>query len=238
MKDGFVKFPSTPHLATLPGADLRSDKVLTETERDAFLKNELLVEEKVDGANLGISFDSEGNLRVQNRGEYLRLPGSDSGQWKKLGDWLVNRIDTLFESLTDRYILFGEWCYAQHLIYYERLPDWFLGYDIYDKLSGRFLSSHRRNQICGKIRITRVPVIARGRFLLPDLVKLLTRSQLTDHPAEGLYLRYDQDKWLEQRAKLVRPEFIRSIEKHWSRTPIRPNRLLLEIDNASGLLGV
>ena len=230
MKDSFVKFPSTPHLAALPGADLRSDKVLTETERDAFLKYELLVEEKVDGANLGISFDSEGNIQIQNRGEYLNLPGS--GQWKKLGDWLVNRIDTLFEYLTDRYILFGEWCYAQHLIYYERLPDWFLGYDIYDKLSGRFLSSYRRNHICEKIRITRVPVIARGRYLLPDLVKLLTRSQLTDHPAEGLYLRYDQDKWLEQRAKLVRPEFIRSIGKHWSRTPIRPNRLHLEKGNA------
>ena len=126
---------------------------------------------------------------------------------------------------------FGEWCYAQHLIYYERLPDWFLGYDIYDKLSGHFLSSYRRNQICEKIRITRVPVIARGRFLLPDLVKLLTRSQLTDHPAEGLYLRYDQNKWLVQRAKLVRPEFIRAIGKHWSRTPIRPNRLHLENGN-------
>lgn len=230
MKDGFVKFPATPHLAALPGADLRSDKVLTETERDAFLKYELLVEEKVDGANLGISFDSEGNIRIQNRGEFLNLPGS--GQWKKLGDWLANRIDTLFEILTDRYILFGEWCYAQHLIYYERLPDWFLGYDVYDKLSGRFLSSYRRNDLCGKIHITRVPVIARGRFLLPDLVKLLTRSQLTDHPAEGLYLRYDQNEWLVQRAKLVRPEFIRSIGKHWSRAPIRPNRLHLEKGNA------
>ncbi len=229
MKDDFVKFPSTPHLAVLSGVEIRGDKVLTEPERNAFLMHELLVEEKVDGANLGISFDSEGNIRIQNRGGYLHLPGS--GQWKKLGDWLAVRMDSLFENLADRYILFGEWCYAQHLIYYERLPDWFLGYDIYDKLSGRFLSSNRRNHLCGKIHINRVPVIARGRFLLPELLKLLVRSQLTDQSAEGLYLRYDQNKWLVQRAKLVRPEFIRSVEKHWSRTAIRPNRLLLEKGN-------
>ncbi len=52
MKDDFFKFPSTPHLATLPGVDIRGDKVLSESERDAFLKHGLVVEEKVDGANL------------------------------------------------------------------------------------------------------------------------------------------------------------------------------------------
>ena len=79
MKDSFFKFPSTPHLATLPGVEIRDDKVLTPNERSALLARELTVEEKVDGANLGISFDSSGNVRAQNRGGYLRLPGS--GQW-------------------------------------------------------------------------------------------------------------------------------------------------------------
>ena len=53
MKDGFVKFPSTPHLSVMSEIDIRGDKVFTKYERDAFLKHELLVEEKVDGANLG-----------------------------------------------------------------------------------------------------------------------------------------------------------------------------------------
>ena len=39
----------------------------------------------------------------------------------------------LFEILSEKFILFGEWCYAQHSIFYDRLPDWFLGFDIYDK---------------------------------------------------------------------------------------------------------
>ncbi|HNO75924.1 RNA ligase family protein [Nitrosomonas mobilis] len=138
MKDNFFKFPSTPHLATIAGVDIRGDKVLSESERDEFLQHHLVIEEKVDGANLGISFNSEGNIQAQNRGAYLHLPRT--GQWKKLGNWLTPRIDTLFEQPSDRYILFGEWCYAQHSVFYDRLPDWFLGFDIYDKQSGRFLS--------------------------------------------------------------------------------------------------
>ncbi len=55
MKADFFKFPSTPHLATLPGVDIRGDKVLSGSERDEFLRHDLIVEEKADGANLGIS---------------------------------------------------------------------------------------------------------------------------------------------------------------------------------------
>ncbi len=226
MNEDFVKYPSTPHLATLAGVDIRGDKVLSESERDDFLRRDLIVEEKVDGANLGISFDSEASLLAYNRGEYLRLPGS--GQWKKLGEWLELRTDALFEHLSDRFILFGEWCYARHSVFYNRLPDWFLGFDIYDKQSGRFFSSDRRDGLLIKMGISRVPTIARGRFNIPELKNLLQQSKLSDQPAEGIYLRFDKDKWLEQRAKLVRPAFIQSVGEHWSRSAIKPNLLNLE----------
>jgi ATP-dependent RNA circularization protein (DNA/RNA ligase family) len=226
VKEDFFKFPSTPHLATLPGVDIRGNKMLTESERDEFLRQEITVEEKVDGANLGISFDTEGNIRAQNRGAYLHWPYS--GQWKKLVDWLAPRTDALFEHLSDHFILFGEWCYAQHSVFYDRLPDWFLGFDIYEKKPGRFLSSERRDALLREIRIAQVPVVARGRFTYPAIKKLLSQSKLTDQPAEGLYLRFDQNDWLVQRAKLVRPAFIQSVEQHWSCSAIKPNRLSSE----------
>lgn len=223
MKEDFFKFLSTPHLATLPGVDIRGDKVLTKSERDEFLRHELTVEEKVDGANLGISFDAQGNIRAQNRGGYLHLPGS--GQWKKLGEWLALRTDVLFEHLSGRYILFGEWCYAQHSIFYDRLPDWFLAFDIYDRESRCFLSSERRDRLIEEMHISKVPGLSRGRFSYPEIEKLLSQSKLTDQPAEGIYLRVDHGDWLEQRAKLVRPAFIQAVEQHWSRSAIRPNRI-------------
>ncbi len=226
MKEDFFKFPSTPHLALLSDVEVRDDKVMPDVERHDFLQHELIVEEKVDGANLGISFDSEGNIRSQNRGAYLHLPST--GQWKKLTQWLSPRTDILFEQLTDRYILFGEWCYAQHSVFYDRLPDWFLGFDIYDKKNGRFLSSARRDKTFRGIGISQVPKVDRGRFTFADLKKLLSRSQLGDKPAEGLYLRIDQGDWLVQRAKLVRPAFIQSVGRHWSRMSIKPNMVRSE----------
>lgn len=226
MKESFFKFPSTPHLEVMPGVDIRCDKIFTAFERDEFLLHELTIEEKIDGANLGISFDAEGNIRIQNRGAYLQLPGT--GQWKKLGEWLAPRSDVFFDCLADRYILFGEWCYAQHSIYYDRLPDWFLAFDLYDREFQQFLSVTRRNNILETMNISKVPHLARGRFSYSDIKAFILQSKLTDQPSEGIYMRVDQDDWLSQRAKLVRPTFIQALEEHWSRQTIKPNRLSLE----------
>jgi ATP-dependent RNA circularization protein (DNA/RNA ligase family) len=223
VKDLFFKFPSTPHLAVLGNVEIRNDKVMSDSDRDAFLQHEIIIEEKVDGANLGISFDSEGNIRAQNRGEYLQFP--EIGQWEKLENWLDKRADDIFEYLTDRYILFGEWCYAQHSIYYDRLPDWFIGFDLYDRQSQRFLSTKIRDGFLKAINISSVPTTARGHFSLQDIKNKLSTSKFSDQPAEGLYLRFDMGDYLIKRAKLVNPAFIQSIKDHWSTAGIKPNRI-------------
>ncbi len=223
MKANFFKFPSTPHLTTLEGVKVRDDKIFSKAERLDFLRQEIVVEEKIDGANLGISFDAEGNLLLQNRGSYLQLPAV--GQWKKLDQWLHPRMDVLFEFLTNRYILFGEWCYAQHSVFYNRLPDWFLGFDLYDKHTERFLSVEQRNQLFMQIYIHKVPQLGYGVYSFLEIKQLLTQSKISDEPAEGLYLRVDQENWLLKRAKLVRSAFIQAVEEHWSRSTIKPNRL-------------
>ena len=217
----FFKFPSTPHIALLGEIDIREDKLMTEHERDDFLNHAILIEEKIDGANLGISFDHEGNIILQNRGSLLQPPFF--GQWKKLSSWLALHSDGLFECLEDKYILFGEWCYAQHSVFYDKLPDWFLAFDIFDKDKQRFLSSARRNEMLDNIAICRVPILAGGYFDLKSILELLNTSRFGSFPAEGLYMRYDQEDWLEQRCKIVRGTFIQAQDVHWSKTGIKPN---------------
>ena len=219
----FLKFPSTPHIALLGQVTVRDDKVMSESERDEFLEHNLIIEEKVDGANLGISFDSDGNIRAQNRGDHLGLPGS--GQWKSLAGWLSPRADIFFDNLTDRYILFGEWCYARHSIVYDRLPDWFLGFDIYDKRVGLFMAVSRRDELFQDIQVEHVPFLARGHLTLLEIKQLLAQSKLGNQPAEGIYIRRDRGDWLVKRAKLVRPSFMQEVEQHWSRAGIRKNQL-------------
>jgi len=132
-------------------------------------------------------------------------------------------------TLSDRYIFLGEWCYAQHSVFYNRLPDWFLAFDMYDRESLRFLSSTRRDRMIEKLQVSKVPSLARGKFSFPELDNLLSQSKLADQPAEGIYLRFDQGDWLGQRAKLVRPAFVQAIDQHWSRSTLKLNRLRSEV---------
>ncbi len=223
MKDNFYKFPSTPHLAVFPGVSIRNDKVFSEKQRDVFLSHKLVVEEKIDGANLGISFDTAGNIRLQNRGSYLAEPFI--GQWNKLPVWLQGKVDALFDVLEDEFILFGEWCYAKHSIAYSRLPGWFLGFDILDKKEQKFLSVEKRNTLFSRIGIPPVPKLAEGKFTLKELQQLLSHSLLSSELAEGLYLRFESENRLVSRAKLVRAEFVQSIADHWSKSQIQVNVL-------------
>jgi ATP-dependent RNA circularization protein (DNA/RNA ligase family) len=228
-KDGkmnqiFFKFPSTPHLIMLGGNSVRDDKVLSPENREAFLKNILIVEEKIDGANLGISFNAQGSLILQNRGSILSPPYS--GQWKKLEGWLPPRLEILFDHLFDRYILFGEWCFAKHSVKYSRLPDYFLGFDIFDKENCQFFSLKRRNRTFEQMDISSVPFIRKGIFTLPQLEALMGRSCFGPEQGEGIYLRYDEERWLKQRAKIVKAKFIQNIDIHWTRKTIIQNQTM------------
>ena len=218
----FFKFPTTPHIISTSFNMTRSDKLLEAKEKDILLSNAVTIEEKIDGSNLGISFGQSGDLLLQNRGQYLSPPFS--GQWRTLSNWVTTHQEKLFDVLEDRYILFGEWCYAKHSIYYSKLPDWFIGFDIYDTISQKFLAVPLRDKFLKSVEIASVPKIKYGTFMMDDLPGLLGRSAFGDSPCEGLYFRYDVGNWLKIRAKYVRPTFVQSINKHWRNTPMQKNQ--------------
>lgn len=220
----FFRFPHTPHLAWLGEGRPRDDKVLGAHEAHELLAHDLVVEEKVDGANLGFSVDERGVLRAQNRGSYLELDAGH-GQWKPLKRWLAPRADDLATALFPDLMLFGEWCYAVHSVRYTRLPDWFLAFDVYDRGSGEFWSTTRRDALAAELGLATVPRLGAGRFELAGLEALLGHSRVTDGPAEGLYVRHEVSDHLHARAKLVRREFVQAIDEHWSKKALVPNTL-------------
>ena len=223
----FFRFPHTPHLAWLgPGAP-RDDKVLTPAEARALLSGEVVVEEKLDGANMGLSLAPDGSLRAQNRGQYLYEP--HAGQFARLPAWLAQYQDALREALTPELILFGEWCAFTHSIAYTALPDWFVAFDVYDRASGRFWSQARRNALLQRIGIAVVPEVTRGRLTLAALERLLeeTPSAFGAPHVEGFVLRRDAGDWCEARAKLVRADFTQAMDTHWRHRAPAHNRLAL-----------
>lgn len=220
----FFRFPHTPHLAWLGEGTARGDKVLSSSEMDVLLSGEVVVEEKLDGANLGISLNPHGGIRFQNRGQYLVPPYS--GQFSRLASWLAPLEEALSGKLGANLILFGEWCAARHSLDYTRLPDWFLAFDVYDRKEERFWSTRRRHAMVEELTMSTVPFLFTGHASLPDLKRLLSHhdSAFADGPPEGLVVRREDNDWLIDRAKLVQSGFTQAITEHWSRRGIEWNR--------------
>lgn len=225
MSDRFFRFPHTPHLAWLGPGQPRDDKVLAPDEASALLTGEVVVEEKVDGANIGISCSDAGALRVQNRGSYLERAHA-AAQFRPLWPWLAAREARLIELLGVDRILFGEWCYATHSVFYDRLPDWFLGFDVYDRRAERFWDSRRRNDLLRELGLHGVPLLGRGEYTPERLRELVSGpSRVGSGAMEGVVVRQEEGGFTARRAKLVRAEFTQAIEEHWSRKPLHPNQL-------------
>ncbi|MFV8753601.1 RNA ligase family protein [Nannocystaceae bacterium ST9] len=195
----------------------------------ALLAGDVVIEEKVDGANLGLWIDASGEVRVQNRGNLIS-PGSHP-QFGLLWPWLATRLESLSRVLGRDKILFGEWCFAVHSLHYDRLPDWFLGFDVYDRGKHEFWSSARRDALFAQVAVVPVPRLDRGHFSKHEIVARLDRATsrlMCEGPPEGFYLRREDDEWLAMRAKIVRREFVQAIDEHWTRKPLRRNRLALK----------
>jgi ATP-dependent RNA circularization protein (DNA/RNA ligase family) len=224
MKDSFHKFPHTSHLLWLGGDAPREDKILSQAGAEEFLSGPVVVEEKVDGANLGLSVGPDGRIRAQNRGNYL-APGRSHAQWNLLWPWLLKNQNDLIANLGEHRILFGEWCYAKHSIAYDALPDWFLAFDVLELTTGVFWSSDRRNVFASELGMAVVPEIFHGRLNLNGLQILIGKSSLGKAPMEGIYLRREADGRLFARAKVVGRDFNQQIEVHWTRRSLVANRL-------------
>ena len=221
----FCRFPHTPHLAWLGVGEPRDDKVLSAAEARSLLDAKVVIEEKLDGANVGFSVTEAGKLRAQNRGHYLQAPYT--GQFARLGSWLALHEERLLGGLGAQLIAFGEWCAARHSIAYTALPDWWVLFDIYDRAERRFWSTARRDAWADTVGMHAAPLIFSGRTGLSDLKTLLLNqpSHYLDGPIEGLVVRAEDERWLLSRAKLVRGDFTQNIDAHWRKKRLEWNRL-------------
>jgi len=137
----FIKYPRTPHLFGSKGT--ADDKHLGEKQSVAFASdNSLIVEEKIDGTNVGIHFADDGQLVLQCRG-HLITEGMHP-QYDLFKQWTTAKRQVLEQRLENRFILFGEWVHACHTVFYEALPHFFFEFDIYDKVKSEFLDLEQR----------------------------------------------------------------------------------------------
>ena len=247
--DSIAKYPRTRHIE---GSGLqKGDHDLKVAPFSEIAGKLLVIEEKVDGANVGISFGEGGSLRLQCRGHYL-TGGPSEAQFNLLKPWAETHRSWLWETLGSRYILYGEWLYAKHTVFYDALPHYLMEFDILDTNTGDFLSTERRHAMLAEKPIVSIPVIYRGNIRrakdLDNLVKfslykttnwrnklreaamvagsdpetVMTRETDGSDKSEGLYLKWEEGGKVVGRYKWVRRDFINAILDSGSHWRDRP----------------
>lgn len=237
METELIKYPRTPHLS---GSRLQpGDEDLSQIPFSDIRGKHLVVEEKCDGANTAISFDAGGKLLLQSRGHYL-TGGYRERHYNLLKQWAGVHQKAFYEVLGSRYVMYGEWMYAKHSVYYDALPHYFLEFDILDRESGHFLDTPSRRKLIKTLPVVSVPVLKEGEFAEQKELLDLIGPSLYIRPGhmnrlrawcgkegldaerqcretegsglmEGLYLKAEQDGRVTNRLKYVRASFMKCL---------------------------
>ena len=243
------KYPRTHHIEG-SGLQQGDDAQSTASFRQ-FANQHLVVEEKMDGANSAISFDSDRNLLLQSRGHYL-TGGPREQQFHLFKTWASRYTYELWELLADRYVMYGEWLYAKHTVFYTDLPHYFLEFDIYDITTNTFLSTARRQEL-----LQSAPFITSVRVLHEGTVASLSALQAMIGPSafiadnqmeqlhevcrehrldpmqvqhetdncqlmEGLYIKVETSTVVTERYKYIRAGFLQTVFDSQSHWMDRP----------------
>lgn len=243
------KYPRTRHVEG--SRKQAGDEDLNSVKFTEIRGNYLVLEEKIDGANCGISFGGDGKLYLQSRGHFLN-GGYGERQFDMLKVWAECFRDELWNVLGSRYVMYGEWMFAKHTVFYDQLPHYFMEFDIFDKEMERFFSTAKRREILKNAPFVRsVPVLEVGRYeKLSDITGLIGHSNfISDKPAEslqrqcekygidgertrdqtdlsgimeGIYIKVEEGDYTVDRLKFVRHTFLNSILDSESHWMSRP----------------
>ncbi|HEX6339978.1 RNA ligase family protein [Umezawaea sp.] len=243
-----LKYPRTRHLE---GSRLQpGDEDLDSVAFAAIRGRHVVVEEKLDGANVGVGFDADGVLRLQSRGHYL-VGGPRERQFARFKAWAAQVRPALWERLGSRYVMYGEWLFAKHTVFYDALPHFFCEFDVVDRETGRFLSTPARAALLDGAPVVSVPVLHSGALDdLRALTALLGPSTCrtprwrevlreaagdagldpdqvvaetdSDDFMEGLYIKVEDGDETVDRYKWVRRSFLTAIRDSGSHWASRP----------------
>jgi atypical dual specificity phosphatase len=213
-----IKFPKTPHLPLNAEAATDDDIVAGEEAMQlVYDASRIVVQEKLDGANLRICFDGHREPVVGNREHvlkkgYVKKATPAKLQFRPVWNWIYEN-KNLFSNLTfllggpplETPIVFGEWMFAQHTTKYDKLPTLFFAYDIF--LDDIFIDPVETVDLLKSAGFTVPPIYDLGEpEELKNMLHELSPFSSTDK-REGLYFKIGDKNETTHRFKMLRPDY-------------------------------
>ena len=190
--------------------DILTDKVIN-------FPLECYVQEKLDGANIGFSWYKNGPI-VRNRNNILRkgyskIRTNAKEQFKTTWNWVHdhrNDIIKISDMLMSEVTIYGEWMNYKHSIFYDKLPDVFIAYDIWVVEDNKFLSPKIFKSLISKTNIKYIDLNKQYFESISDVIKLSEiKSNYRNGFGEGIVLKTGEGRFQENVWKVVNKHFIR-----------------------------
>lgn len=206
-------YPRIPHLDKSISA-MTHDDIVTESKITFPLT--AWVQEKVDGANLGVSWTSGPIVRNRNnilKKGYIETDTPAKLQFRPTWNWVHKHgadIRKLSELCYSPITIYGEWMYATHSIYYDRLPDLFLAYDIYVVEDRKFLAPDVFEELMSQTDICYIKSVKHTLNSMQDVVELSeSKSLYRNGLSEGIVIKLAEGRWQTDSFKVVNKFFER-----------------------------
>lgn len=213
------KYNRTFHFPWSKGAS-SDDKIAKSVSN--FLNKEIVITEKLDGSCASLESD---NCFARSHNGPPTHPSFDS--LKALHANIKYKIPKNFQ-------IFGEYCYAQHSIYYNKLPGIFMIFNIRDLLKDVWYSWNDVELWASDLNLPTVPLLFKGKVSSEKELEKLTsgfmnKPSLYGDTREGIVARlsneFKDEDFSKSVLKMVRPNHVNT-DEHWSHQIIKPNKVM------------
>src|SRR3989344_1702269 len=229
-------FPKYPEAFRIIYQDLGitpKKRYLSDAEASMLLDGEVVLEEKLDGSTLFVTW-AGGKPLLRAKGTRIISEFEKTKAFVGAYAWAYQNCEKL-ERIPHGLAIVGEWLYAMHSIPYNKLPDFFVAFDVLHVKSGKILPPKQRLKIFGDCGLASSPILHEGKVRYEDIPQFVKQSAFSSastgyappfaemQQMEGIVVKSYGNLFMS--GKHVTREFAESFELHWLEMPLTQNKL-------------
>jgi len=202
----------------MPNINIVGKHYLTKTDEEKLFESIVDIWEKIDGANVGFFRDDETIIPFKRSG-YI---DNSHKQYIFYQNWIRDKYNDLI-NISEHYIFYAELMRCKHSIEYNKLSDWVIIFDIFDKTENKYLSAIEMIKVCKMYNLKHAPYL--GTEIISNkkqLLKYIKKESEFGNLSEGIMIKNNRNQL---RGKIVKEEFIKLIDQFWRNKPIVYNKL-------------